>query len=514
MDLPGGEPGPGPGGAGGPAAELAADSRPPASAEYTSGSFAEFIASTEEADIPVISPGSIPRAPAAPAGGGPLATGFDALLSAPLATAPGGTAAPAGHAARAAPGGTAGTAGHAARAGRTTYPAEPAAVPAADEDGGRNGPSAAVGPTVPSGLLAGPGYVRPSRARVLAAIAVVAILGIAGVTGTLIVMHRHPAAAPAASGATPSRAARSHSRSPSASRGTSAEGRARWTAAVPVDPQTLPAAGAHVTALSCLHPTVCYAADSVGGVLGLQSAGNWPVAVTDPSGGLVALSCAAPAFCAAIDSAGNALTLSQGSWSSPAVIGSGSGTVTSVSCTGPAFCMAVDSVGQAFTYRGAGVGWSQQAVDPSGQALDAVSCAGPTDCVAVGATGAEFRYDGTTWSAPDMVDSGHQLVAVSCPDTTFCMAVDSSGLAAQYSAGQWTLSPLGWTPTVVSCPAAGSCLAAGASGVVASYSGGRWSKPSAVDNGTPISQLSCVAMNSCTAIDTSDDALFYSPATG
>ena len=65
---------------------------------------------------------------------------------------------------------------------------------------------------------------------------------------------------------------------------------------------------------------------------------------------------------------------------------------------------------------------------------------------------------------------------------------------------------------MVSCPAAGSCLAAGASGVVASYSGGHWSKPSAVDNGIPISQLSCVAMNSCAAIDTSNNALFYSAA--
>ena len=454
----------------------------------------------------------MPRDRPARASGGTPVTGFDAMLSAPLTAAPGTAAPENGTAGPAALGSVTGhipaPAGQPARAGWAAATAEPAAFPAADED--EDGPSTAVGPTLPPDLLAGPGYVRPSRTRVLAAIAAVAILGIAGVTGTLIVMHRH-AAARAVSAATASGAARSHSsRPPSARPGTSTEGLARWTAAVPVDPQTLPAAGAHITAVSCLHPTVCYAADSAGAVLGLQSAGNWPVAVTDPNGGLVALSCAAPAFCAAIDSAGNAITLSQGSWSSPAVIGSGSGTVTGVSCTGPAFCMAVDSIGQAFTYRGAGVGWSQQSVDPSGQALDAVSCAGPADCVAVGATGEEFRYDGTGWSAPDMVDSGHQLVAVSCAGPAFCLAVDSSGLAAQYSAGQWTLSPMGWTPVTVSCPSAGSCLAAGASGMVASYAGGRWSKPSAVDNGTSISQLSCVAMNSCAAIDTSNNVLFYS----
>jgi len=50
--------------------------------------------------------------------------------------------------------------------------------------------------------------------------------------------------------------------------------------------------------------------------------------------------------------------------------------------------------------------------------------------------------------------------------------------------------------------------------MVASYSGGRWSKPSAVDNGTSISQLSCVAIDACAATDTSSNVLFYSAATG
>ncbi|HUY45640.1 MAG TPA: hypothetical protein VMV92_07925 [Streptosporangiaceae bacterium] len=458
-------------------------------AGYLSGSFTEYIAATgEESDIPLFSPGAFAGEPGLAAPGQdaqasdadsfrdtPVA-GFQAMLSAPL-----GTDAPAWQA--------------------TTGPLDD------------NGPSTAPGPTLPPDPLGGTGYRRPGRIRLLAGAAAVVILGVTGVTGTLIVMHRHaglPTQASADSSSSPgATSTRGRAATPSPSRSaTPTSGLARWTAPVPIDPQTLQGTGVRITGLSCAGPAACYAVDSAGAVLSRQSAGDWPVVTTDPQGGLLAISCASDQFCLAVDSAGYAIALSQGSWGTPGLVGTGPGTLTSVSCTGPAFCMAVDNIGYAFTYTGSAAGWTQVSVDTSGQALNSVSCASATDCVAVGATGNVFSYNGTSWSAPDAVDSGHDLVAVSCPSPAFCMAVDSAGQAAEFS-GQWTLQPVGSVADAVSCPATGSCLAVDNSGAVASYLNGQWSTSAGVDTGHAISELSCRSATDCVAIDQDGSVLFY-----
>ncbi|MGP7999008.1 MAG: hypothetical protein ACLPKI_17070 [Streptosporangiaceae bacterium] len=377
--------------------------------------------------------------------------------------------------------------------------------PGWDDDGPATSPS----PLLSAGALAELRYRKPSRARMLLALVAVAVLGAAGITGTLVVMHsRHPAAQaglaqPGGSGRPGSQPGGTSARPRQP--GVASQGVAQWTTPVPIAPGL--ASGITITGLACVRAGVCYAADSAGAVLAQRPAGHWPVAATDPAGGLVAISCPSAASCVAIDSQGESIVLSQGSWSSPAPIGTGSGTVTSLSCPRTGFCLAVDSIGQAFTYAGPSAGWSQQTITPSGQALNSVSCASTSDCVAVGAGGDVYSYDGSAWSGPDAVDNGHDLVSVSCPSAGFCMAVDSAGQAAQFSAGQWTVQPLGFTATAVSCPAVGTCLAAGRAGV-ASYGGDHWMAPSGVDP-AGLSLLDCVAVNSCVATDQSSNVLYY-----
>lgn len=375
--------------------------------------------------------------------------------------------------------------------------------PAEDDDG----PDTAVGPTIPADPLADIGYRRPSRTRLLAGVAAVAILGVTGVTGTLVVIHDHQSVAsvPATNSAatsTTSGSARTATPAPPVP--------AQWSSPVPIDAQTLQPGSTHITGLACPNRTVCYATDSGGTVLSLQSGGTWPVANTDPNGRLIAISCPSDRFCLTVDASGDATPFTQGTWGTPALVGSGSGTLTSVSCVGPSFCVAVDNIGVAFTYRGTTTGWSQQTADPSGQSLNSVSCATSTDCVAASASGNLFRYNGTTWSGPDAADTGQDLVSVSCPrKTSFCMAVDSGGHAAEFSNGAWKLEPVMADIEAVSCPAAGSCLAVAQSGAAESYSGGHWARAAAAAPGATINNLSCSSLTTCVATDKANNAMFY-----
>jgi hypothetical protein len=380
------------------------------------------------------------------------------------------------------------------------------------EDGDDDGPDTAVGLTLPADPLAATGYRRPSRTRLLAGAAAVAILGVTGVTGTLVVMHSHQAAAsvPATTSAATGAASTHAGAGGGASARTTAPA-AQWSSPVPVDPQILQSSSTQITGLACPKSTVCYATDSGGTVLTLQSGGTWPVANTDPNGHLIAISCSSARSCLTVDAAGYGTPLSHGTWGTPALVGSGSGTLTSVSCAYASFCVAVDNIGVAFTYRGAAAGWIQQTVDPSGQSLNSVSCPSSTYCVAVSASGNVFTYNGTSWSGADAVDTGHDLVSVSCPTTSFCMALDSSGQAAEHSDGLWGLQPIGSAAAAVSCPSAGSCLAVGSSGAAASYANGLWTRAPAAAPGARITTLSCATATACVATDEADNVLFFAP---
>jgi hypothetical protein len=467
--------------------------------DYASGSFAEYIDRLDgDTGIPDFRSATFPpAAPPAMPSDEPSRTpgnGFSAMLSAPP---PAPVEAP--PPSRRYSGSSSGSPGWPDDTG------QPDDIVQDDQSTGRgwydDGPATKPGPVLTGGALEELRYRRPSRTRMLVGVAAVVILGIAGVTGTLAVIHSH-------SGSPQPEAGQASSASPSpAETGAATQNVAQWTTPVAIDPQTL-ASSTTITGLSCTLRGGCYAADNRGTVLALHSSGDWPVAATDPNGGLVALSCSAAGSCLTIDSQGLSMVLRHGTWSSPVSIGTGSGTVTSASCASPDFCLAVDTIGQAFTYAGPSAGWSQRTIAPSGQALNAVSCASRTACVAVGAGGAVYSYDGASWAGPATVDSGHDLVSVSCPSAGFCMAVDSAGDAVQFSAGHWSAQPLGFSAAAVSCPVVGTCLAVGGGGV-ATYGGDHWTAPSAVDT-AGVNRIDCVAVNSCVATDQNANALFYS----
>lgn len=461
------------------------------SSDYASGSFAEYIDRLSgDSDIPDFRPGSFPAAPRPGEPSRTAGNGFPGMLSAPP-PAPVDAPPPSRR--------------YSGYPGWPDDTGQPDDIVEDEQSAGRgwydDGPATKPGPVLTGGALEELRYRRPTRTRMLAGVAAVVVLGIAGVTGTLAVIHSHRGSPRAGAG-------QASSASPSpAETGAATQNVAQWTTPVAIDPQTL-ASSTAITGLSCTLRGGCYAADSAGTVLALHSSGDWPVAATDPNGGLVALSCPAAGSCLAIDSQGLSMALRHGTWSSPAPIGTGSGTVTSMSCASPDFCLAVDTIGQAFTYAGPSAGWSQRTIAPSGQALNAVSCASRTACVAVGAGGEVYSYDGASWTGPATVDSGHDLVSVSCPSAGFCMAVDSAGDAVQFSAGHWTAQPLGFSAAAVSCPAVGTCLAVGGGGV-ATYGGDHWTAPAAVDT-AGVNRIDCVAVNSCVATDHNANALFYS----
>src|SRR5262249_12679436 len=83
-----------------------------------------------------------------------------------------------------------------------------------------------------------------------------------------------------------------------------------------------------VTGMSCPTPTVCYAVNSTGTILSSTPPGGWLKVDTDSASGLVAISCAKKQSCVAVDHSGNALTLANGTWSSPSIVDTGSGSFT------------------------------------------------------------------------------------------------------------------------------------------------------------------------------------------
>ncbi len=302
--------------------------------DYASGSFAEYIDELAgDTGIPDFQPGSFPPAPPPGEPSRTPGNGFPAMLSAPP-PAPVEAPPPPSRCYSGSPGWPDDT-------------GQPDDIVEDDQSAGRgwydDGPATKPGPVLTGGALEELRYRRPSRTRMLAGVAAVVILGIAGVTGTLAVIHSR-------SGSPQGGAGQASSASPSpAETGAATQNVAQWTTPVAIDPQTL-ASSTTITGLSCTLRGGCYAADSRGMVLALHSSGDWPVAATDPNGGLVALSCSAAGSCLTIDSQGLSMVLRHGTWSSPVSIGTGSGTVTSASCASPDFCLAVDTIGQAFTY--------------------------------------------------------------------------------------------------------------------------------------------------------------------
>jgi hypothetical protein len=367
------------------------------------------------------------------------------------------------------------------------------------------------------------GPLRPARTGRTRALTIVLALAVLAGIGTVsaLTLLRHHSSAPQAGAPSPHGTGAAPATTPASAKPTAPAwpglpvNASGWTAPVPIDQTGLEASNAVITGLSCPRITLCYAVDSAGNVLSSTSPsasarGTWHVVAKDVDG-LVAISCPTAGFCLAVDQAGNAITLSNGSWSSPVYVDARSGVFTAVSCPQPSFCVAADSGGNAFAYTGGSQAWQPFTVDTSGGGLTGVSCSGPSYCVAVDTGGGAYTYDGTSWTTAVPVDVGHALTAVSCASPSFCAATDDNGSAAILTGGQWTVQALGTTAAALACPAAGSCIATGGSGGAAVYRNGAWSPVTGIDGRRIIDTLSCPARVACTAMDRSDNVLYYAP---
>lgn len=241
-----------------------------------------------------------------------------------------------------------------------------------------------------------------------------------------------------------------------------------WTAPVEVGPSVAP--GSAAPTIACTGPTFCMVA--VGAQLVAWNGVSWTPSVTVP--GAQALACASPQFCTVISGIGNAYVFDGTSWSGAfnawggpssvsctsssfcmAAIGGASewdgsswsrpvdvdpvGEINAVSCAGSALCMAVDSAGNVLVWRAAS--WSAPAplrpgpVASTAVALTALSCTSATACAVGTLDGAVSRWDGTTWSALDVVAGGQAVTALSCVASGFCMAADTIGGVAWSTRG-------------------------------------------------------------------------------
>jgi hypothetical protein len=353
---------------------------------------------------------------------------------------------------------------------------------------------------------------RSRRLRVTAVVLLVIVVGAGGVAGALALHHHYAARLTAPGGPAANTGARASQASSRGAASASPTGPAQlvqrrgWSTPIAVQPLH---GNAVITGVSCPSTAMCFAADSDGVVLSSTPPAGWRKAATDPSGGLVAISCGTPVTCVALDHSGHALTLSNGTWSAPAMVDTGSGTFTGLSCPNAKFCMAVDSSGAAFA--GTATGWQQFTVDTSGGGLTGVSCANASFCVATDNGGGIYTFNGTSWSAVSAIDVGHSFTAVSCATATFCVAVDDSGNAATLIHGTWKVSPIGTVAVTVSCPVRAFCMATNGVGGTVAYYGTKWSRVSAVDGTTPIDTLSCVSVTFCVATDHHGNVLYYRP---
>lgn len=201
--------------------------------------------------------------------------------------------------------------------------------------------------------------------------------------------------------------------------------------------------------------------------------------------------------------------------------------LTRVSCASSSFCVAVDSGGNAFIYNGST--WSApEMIAPGSVAcgtktcseyLDSVSCPSSSFCVAVSTEGNAFMYDGSSWSAPEAIDPEGSPQSVSCASAMFCAVVDGNDNALTYNGTSWTAPKridgegnAFQFLSSVSCPSASFCATVDSGGHVLDYNGTSWSAPVEVDS-SEIVGISCVSSSFCVAVDPNRNALILNGTT-
>lgn len=145
-----------------------------------------------------------------------------------------------------------------------------------------------------------------------------------------------------------------------------------------------------------------------------------------------------------------------------------------------------------------------------------VKCPSASNCVMVDQSGHARTYDGTSWSAPQLVDPDADvllsdnwrapyLVSLSCPTTDFCMAADADSNLFAYDGTAWASSHVpdtGGAPndgTRVSCASPTFCMASWGS-EWATWDGAEWSTPVGLPQFSSFTEMSCPAAHDCIAI--------------
>ena len=148
--------------------------------------------------------------------------------------------------------------------------------------------------------------------------------------------------------------------------------------------------------------------------------------------------------------------------------------------------------------------WSSpQNVDGTNR-LVSTSCASPLFCVAVDLSGNVLTYNGSSWSAPDMITDA-DLFSVSCPSAKFCVAVGGDGIESSWNGSSWSApGPVGseiYDLLSVSCTSSNFCAAVDDNGGVDTWNGSSWTGPTGIDRGVQLDSVSCVSPSFCVAVD-------------
>jgi hypothetical protein len=130
-------------------------------------------------------------------------------------------------------------------------------------------------------------------------------------------------------------------------------------------------------------------------------------------------------------------------------------------------------------------------------------------CAAADGDGNAVIWNGSSWSAPQLVDPTELLSALSCPTTSVCEAVNDNGDVFTYNGSTWSSQgELPGAPGLIAVSCAPSlCVALDFNGNAYTYNG-LWSGPTTVSTQDPPASLSCV-QGLCGAVGQLGDAYSY-----
>lgn len=283
--------------------------------------------------------------------------------------------------------------------------------------------------------------------------------------------------------------------------------------------------GHSIIASSCLSTTQCVVLDDAGQELTFAPGGTkLPAAVINPAKTSLALACASPTLCFAAETTGHVIGFNPQNGS---VLGTslvdGASSYAALACAAPSQCTATDHTGDAVTFDPAtGATSAAATVDTSNVAMFAVACPSATQCTAVDEKGQEvtFNPQAPASSTPTAVVKNHPLLAVSCPSVTQCTAVDDDQYAVTFNPGSPTSgiyallgTPAGVSLTGIACPSLTQCTAVDGIGEEVTFD------PQSPGHPKPFALLSdgaidvaCPTTGECVAVGSGGERSTFSPA--